>query len=334
QQKFNYSILMKLAKKEEELIAIIEIIPHTTDVIKIINVFTIGIWIGSLILMLVIIIFFIKRLTYPLVAIKELADDISHLNFKKIEIQTRDELEELAESINRMSEKLEYSHKKLENKNKYMKQLLSDASHELKTPIALIKAYSAGMQDGIDDGTFLETIIEQNEMMDRTVNQLLNLCRIEQKEEKLEKVNISNLLESLIKSNKIYINQEKIDLVTQIEEAIWSLIDEEALVSIWTNFITNAIKYNTDNQMEIKLVRKEKKIYFEVSNGVSEKIVEHLPYIWKPFYVGEDSRNKDMCGTGLGLYIVQQLLQKFGMEYGVKVETGKIYFYMYLKEEL
>lgn len=68
-----------------------------------------------------------------------------------------------------MSDKLRESHQLLEEKNKQMKKLLANVSHELKTPIALIKAYTIALRDGMDDGTFLDTVMEQNERMESIV---------------------------------------------------------------------------------------------------------------------------------------------------------------------
>lgn len=326
----NYSILVKLVRKGRELIVIGSIIPHTTQVISIINIFTLVIWISSLVGMMLIITWYIKRMTTPLMEIKELADDISHFKFRKMEVHTGDELEELAESINRMSHRLEASHRQLENKNQYMKQLLADVSHELKTPIALVKAYALGIQDDIDDGTFLETIIEQNELMSKMVEQLLSLSKLESHQDHREMLNISDLLKSIIKTQQVYIDQQPIQLQIETQEDIWYKGNKEGLTSILTNLITNAIKYTTDQQIEIILTENKGNIHFKISNGIRANMKEHLPYIWEPFYVGEASRNKELCGTGLGLYITAQLLQKYNIEYGCNLEGEKIVFYIKL----
>lgn len=330
QGKLNYSLLIKFLRREDSLVVISNVIPHATQMIKIINVFTFGIWISSLLLMIILLIAFIRRTTKPLMSVKELADDIAHLRFRKIQVHTGDELEELANSINRMSDNLKSSHEALENKNNQMTRLLSDVSHELKTPIALIKAYSSGIEDGMDDGTFLTTIVEQNDMMHTMVEQLLHLSRIKYKSKSLETVNISQVLEEILENQQVYFIKEAITVAVKQEDALYVAMNPEELQSVLTNFITNAIKYTQNKQINIVLRAVDDSIYFEISNGVNETIVEHLAHLWEPFYVGEASRNKELCGTGLGLSIVHELLEKYGGEHSCKMENEKIVFYMYL----
>ena len=92
---------------------------------------------------------------------KRCNQDISHLKFKRTKVKTNDEIGELANSINIMSEKLQEAHQDLTDRNEHLKRFMGDVTHELKTPIALLKAYSMGIKDGLDDGTYVDTIIKQ-----------------------------------------------------------------------------------------------------------------------------------------------------------------------------
>lgn len=103
---------------------------------------------------------------------------------------------------------------------------------------------------------------------------------------------------------------------------------EEELESILTNLISNAMKYTTNKCVNIVLMRDAHDIRFEIKNGVHESIQEHLPHLWEAFYVGEASRCKFLSGTDLGLYHISEILNKYGMIYGCKVEDDEIIFYI------
>ena len=121
---------------------------------------------------------FSKRVISPLEELSELTKDIALLNFKKVHIRTGDEIEDLSNSINVMSEQLEIAHNKLEDKNENLKHLIATISHEFKTPLALIKAYSIGVNDGIDDGSYTEVILEQVDNISKLVDDMLLLSKI------------------------------------------------------------------------------------------------------------------------------------------------------------
>ena len=109
---------------------------------------------------------------------KILSQDIANLKFRKEEIKTNDEVGELAKSINSMSEKLEKAHDEINGQNKRLKELMSDVSHELKTPLSIVKVYEQGIVDGLDDGTFRDIIEEQIEKMDVLNREAVVLDRI------------------------------------------------------------------------------------------------------------------------------------------------------------
>ena len=163
QSKLHYSILVEYLNLEETFAGVAIIIPNISEIVSLINGITLCIFLAAVIIMMILIYFLVKKITTPLSEISALTKDISNQNFSQIEIRTNDELEDLASSINDMSCKLKESQEALIEKNRQMEALLGNVSHDLKTPVALIKAYTCGIKDGIDDGTFLDTGIRQNE---------------------------------------------------------------------------------------------------------------------------------------------------------------------------
>lgn len=326
QGKLGYSVLMKCFKQGTQLMVICSMVPHVTPIIEIINVFFLGVWSVTFIMMAIGIMWFVRRLTNPLMEIKGVADAIAHLSFEKLELRTGDELQSVAESINQMSDALKVSHQQLEFKNSAMKRLLSDVSHELKTPIALIKAYIAGIEDGLDDGTFLKTIGQQNDTMAYRVDQLLKLARLENQDQAMEAVCIGEVIDQLLDEQKLLMKQAGIAVAYKREGrgAVWG--NEEAITSILTNLLSNSIKYTQDYRIEVVLKETHEQVCFILANGISEQATETLIHWWEPFYVGEASRNKNLSGTGLGLYIVKNLVEKYQIGHQVTIQDRKVYF--------
>ncbi len=182
QGKSKYSLLVKFIQKDNYIFAIAKPIEHSEETISIINRFYMIMSIFSVILITSLIFILSNKIIKPIEKLKLLSKDISKLNFRTEHIKTNDEIEELANSINKMSISLQKAHNELNKKNENLKNFIGDASHEMKTPIALIKVYAMGIQDGIDDGTYLNTIIEQSENLTNIVNTLLYWAKYEKKE--------------------------------------------------------------------------------------------------------------------------------------------------------
>lgn len=328
QGKLNYSLLVEYVSLGNEFLGIAMIIPDMTEMLKMINYLTTLIFSIATFFIIILIYFLVKKITTPLEKINSLAKDISNQDFKTINIKTNDEIETLANSINNMSIKLQQAQKSLTLKNQQMELLLSNVSHDLKTPISLIKAYVTGIKDNLDDGTFLDTVISQNEKMDLMVERLLDLSRIQQKQLNIESFDISSLLETIIKEHIVIMKTEHIDCIQEIEQNIIIKEDKNDVSTIFMNFIMNAIKYNTNNEIKIYLKKNENNIFFKIINTIDFENKIEIERVWEPFYVGETSRNKKLSGTGLGLSIVSAISQKHGIDYGCLIQGKEIVFYI------
>ncbi len=134
-----YKVLTKFIKIDNFIIAIGLPLPHMEEAIVIINRFNIFIMTISVILIIFLVVIISKKITRPLESLKNLSQDIANLKFRKEEIKTNDEVGELAKSINIMSEKLEKAHGEINDQNNRLRDLMSDVSHELKTPLSIVK---------------------------------------------------------------------------------------------------------------------------------------------------------------------------------------------------
>lgn len=152
------------------MLAVGESISYSTETIGIVNRFNLYIWSGMLLLLILLSALYTARIVKPLAQLNETAKSIADLSFVHADIRTGDEIESLADSINKMSDKLKASQHSLEVRNTNLRTFITDVSHELKTPLSLIQAY-AGIQDGLDDGTFAEVIKRQSEEMGSMISQ-------------------------------------------------------------------------------------------------------------------------------------------------------------------
>lgn len=325
-----YKVLTKFIKVDKYIFAIAMPLPYMGETIDIVNEFNIYLNIFSLILIIILVGFFSRKIIKPLELIKELSKDIANLNFRKEEIKTNDEIEELAISINSMSESLELAHKEINFQNEKLKILISDIAHEVKTPLALIKAYGQGIEDGLDDGTYMEIINEQIDHMDSLVESLLFLSKIEKKELKKSNFNLNEKFCSIFKKYKLLIDEANINIILNInsDDEFIVCADEEGIDIVLNNLITNAIKYTNDNEIEVEIFKESNKLIFSIKNGLEENSEKALENIWTPFYVLEKSRSKELSGTGLGLSIVKKILEKHNLDFGFSVKEDKIKFYI------
>ena len=215
QGKLKSSFLATFIKKENIVIITGVSIAHDSEIISIVNKFNLFVIFISLMLIIMVVWIFCKKIIYPLEKLKDMSRDIANLNFTKVEIHTNDEIEELSESINNMSEKLKKAHTDLEEKNENLKTFISNISHELKTPLALIKAYSSGIRDGMDDGTYMDVIEKQTDDISSLVDNLLKLSKYQN--DTINKIvfDIEELFLNTFEKYKISIENKGISVVNK-----------------------------------------------------------------------------------------------------------------------
>lgn len=325
QNKMNYNILVQYLPLNSRLYAIAAIVPIASGFIKIINRISFLIYSLSIFVSIVLIFILIKHITNPLNEIRAFTKRISLHQYEPLEISTGDELEDVAKSLNEMGYDINQYQKILELKNEQMKQLLNDVTHDLKTPISLISMYASGIKDGLDDGTFLDTIIEQNNKISQIVESLLHLSRIELKKHPYTKIKLDQLLLQCINEQIIFFENRKLELHQQIEPNLNLTGNTKLITELFSNLLSNAAKYASYGSVQVKLYLEGQNIFFNISNKTDNTNLD-ITHIWQPFYVGEGSRNKILSGTGLGLSIVKKIAEQFGYLITCKLEGENISF--------
>lgn len=301
------------------------------------------------------IIYISKSFSNPISEITNIAKKMAKLDFThKYEVTDDDEINELGKSINEMSEKLEATINQLRSTNielerdiekkskidEMRKSFISDVSHELKTPIALIQGYSEGLLENVNSDEesrrfYAEVILDETNKMDKMVKQLLELTKLEYEKREFNNrtFNIVELEKEIVRTSQVMLDEKNAKVEFETLEKIDVFSDDMYVSQIITNYLTNAIKHviDIDGEKYIKITNKilydEHKvrvIVFNTGNNISE---ENLNRIWNRFFKADEARNRDDGGSGIGLSIVRAIMNNYGNDFGVENKTNGVEFY-------
>ena len=327
---------------------------------KISNTFLYSAGLVIIVLSGIIIIFVSKRFAEPISELEEIATKMSHLDFStKYEPRdVDDEINNLGKSINTMSYELEKTIKQLKKNNTELekdieekakidemrKQFISDVSHELKTPIALIQGYAEGLQENINTDEesrkfYVDVILDEANKMDNLVKKLLELMKLEYKTREFNNNNfdIVELIREVIRKSKVMIEEEKLEIRFDANQKAIVNADEFYIEQVVTNYLTNAIKnieeINGEKYIEIKINEVDDKIRISIFNTGKNIAIEDLSRIWNRFYKVDTSRNRESGGSGIGLAFVKAIMNNYQNKYGVDNKINGVEFYFELDKE-
>ena len=299
-----------------------------------------------------------KKFTTPIVQLNDITNKMARLDFSQRyrTLDTDDEINELGKNINEMSDKLERTIKQLRENNielekdieekskidEMRKQFISDVSHELKTPIALIQGYAEGLIENVntDDESrkfYAEVILDESNKMDELVKQLLELMKLEygKREFNNANFNIIELINEVIRKCDVMIKERNIDIKFNYDKPVLVYADNFYIEQVITNYFTNAIKHarevNGEKQIEININKtKESKIRISIFNTGDNIADEDISKIWGRFYKIDSSRNRNEGGTGIGLALVKAIMNNYKNDYGVINKKNGVEFYFEL----
>ena len=287
-----------------------------------------------------------RRLVRPLMELAELSRKMSNLDFEaKYERHDKDEIGILGQSMNELSQKLESTISELKSANNELqkdieqkiqvdemrKEFLSNVSHELKTPIALIQGYAEGLAEGINEDAesrefYCEVIMDEANKMNKMVKKLLTLNQLEfgQDQIAMERFDITALLVGVIQSVEILCRQNQITVELKQQEPVFVWGDEYQIEEVITNYISNAIHYAAyEKKIVVSLVKNERTVRVCVFNTGNQIPEEDLDKIWIKFYKVDKARTREYGGSGIGLSIVKAIMEAHHKEYGVRnLENG------------
>ena len=312
---------------------------------------------GFAILIAAIIVSYVSRkFTDPILELNDIAKKMSNLDFShKYRIKdVDDEINNLGRSINVMSDKLERTINQLRNSNielekdieekskidEMRKSFISDVSHELKTPIALIQGYSEGLLENVNTDEesrkfYAEVILDETNKMDKLVKQLLELMKLEYGKRQFndKKFNIVEVEKEVVRKSKVMLEEKKVKIEFNLSEEINVFADDFYIEQVISNYITNAIKHvkEIDGKKVISIVNEvnieKNKVRVKIFNTGENIAEEHINRIWNRFYKVDESRNRTDGGTGIGLSFVKAIMNNYGNRYGVTNQDDGVEFY-------
>ncbi|SMD90442.1 Sensor histidine kinase YycG [Bacillus mobilis] len=290
--------------------------------------------------------YYSKQIAKPLLKINDTTKKIAHLDFtEQIPITSKDEIGDLSKNINVLSNKL-HSHigqleqdiekeRKLENTRK---EFISGVSHELKTPLSIMKSCISILKDGVAEHKkeyYFQAMEREVDKMDTLILDMLELAKFESGTYKMKKdaFYIDAVIEDICEHLSVDIEKKGL----HVHKNICSLevvANQGRIEQVIVNFITNAIRYTPNKEdIVISTIDEKDRIKVCIENKGTHIEEEQLDKIWDRFYRVDAARKRSQGGTGLGLAISKNILELHDAEYGVKNTEDGVLFYFYLPKK-
>ena len=292
--------------------------------------------------------FFSFYLARPIVKVSNQSQKLRELDFNnKLRLNRRDEIGDLSGNLNYMSYKLKNALDDLQDANEKLKDemerereqelkrrnMFTSISHELKTPITILKGEIGGMIDGVGDyhnrDKYLASTYGWIENLEKLVGEILTITRLEGEQMRLDlqSVNLAEMLFEIIKTYQPIADKQGIDVLVTLNEDLITKADRTQLQLAFSNVINNAIFYTpTGEQVTITIRQVGNYLVAEITNAGANIPNEALKNIFNPFYRVDKSRNRHTGGSGLGLFIVKNILELHEFGYMIENTDGGVKF--------
>ncbi len=301
----------------------------------------------------IVIYFLSRRMVQPVRELAGISQRMSELDFDaKYTSGGEDEIGILGQNFNEMSEKLELAITELRDANaRLQKELdekvqieemrtifLSDVSHELKTPIALIQGYAEGLSDLVFDDPesmqyYCEVIVDEANKMNQLVKKLLNLNQLEFGKDQLsmERFDLCELIRGKLSSTDILIQKNDARVSFDTAGPIMVDADEFKIEEVVTNYLTNALNHlNGERKVDISCAVENGTVTVRVFNTGNPIPEDELEKVWVKFYKIDKARTRAYGGSGIGLSIVKAIMDAHKQQCYVRNEEDGVAFYFTL----
>lgn len=289
--------------------------------------------------------YYSKQIAKPLLQINNATKKIANLDFsEKIPITSKDEIGDLSKNINTLSNTLHLhinqlqkdieKEKQLENTRK---EFIAGVSHELKTPLSIMKSCISILKDGVASHKkdyYFEAMAKEVDKMDVLIVDMLHLAKFESGTYKMDMdiFYIDQLIEQICEQLSLEITKKELQ-VHQCLSKVEVIANRRRIEQVLTNFITNAIRYTPEKEnIVISTIQENHRVKVCVENKGAHIPSEQLEKIWDRFYRADAARQRSKGGTGLGLAISKNILELHGVEYGVFNTEDGVFFFFYLNK--
>ncbi|HEX3031752.1 MAG TPA: HAMP domain-containing sensor histidine kinase, partial [Bacillota bacterium] len=297
--------------------------------------------------------FYAARFTRPILDLNDIAQQMTKLDFsRKYTVQSTDEIGQLGTSINSLSDQLDRAIGELTEANaklkediererqldKMRKEFVSNVSHELKTPIALIQGYAEGLKlnvagDEENKNFYCDVIIDESNKMNRLVLDLLDLSQMESGSFRLERTSfdLGALIDYLLGKYRPILQEKGIRVQVDKQDVLPVNGDLVRIEQVLVNYLNNAINH-VDEQKSIRLQVEDRpgKRRITIFNSGANIPPDAMDKIWTSFYKVDTARTRAYGGTGLGLSVVRRVMDLHGNSYGVENNPDGVSFWFEL----
>ncbi len=237
------------------------------------------------------------------------------------------------EEIAQLSDALNYACAEIKKTDGFQKELLANVSHDLKTPLTMIKAYASMIKEISGDNPekrdkHLQVIIEESDRLAELVNDVLNMSKISSDINQINKkvFNLTEFLYGIMQKFEYLHDMQGYVFDLDIDPDLYTCADEGKIGQVLYNLISNAVNYTGEDKkvfVSLKYVKDENRIRFTVRDTGKGIAKEDLPSIWNRYYRVKEIHARPVKGTGLGLPIVKTILEKHAFDFGADSEVGK-----------
>lgn len=317
------------------------------------NRFLIYIGCAAIIICMVLVWYFSKRLADPIRELAILSDRMADLDFEAHYTSGgSNEIGELGANFNRMSEKLEHTISELKGANNNLQkdieqkeksermrnEFLGNVSHELKTPIALIQGYAEGLKEGVATDResmefYCDVIADEADKMNGMVKNLLTLNQLEFGNDEIEfqRFDLAAVIRAVLQSMEILAKQSGAQVIFRQTEPVYVWADEYKVEQVVRNYVSNAFHHLEGKKViEVKIQVVEDKARTTVFNTGMPIPAEDVPRIWDKFYKVDKAHTREYGGNGIGLSIVKAIMESFHQQYGVNNYDNGVEFWFTL----
>jgi len=296
--------------------------------------------------------YYSKIIVKPLIKINRVTKKMANFDFsEKLPVTADDEIGGLSGSINTLSvnlkdriDRLNVANTKLQQDiererqlEKTRKEFISGVSHELKTPLSVIRSFAEGIKDGVSKDTsyYTDVILEETENMNRLIVEMLELAKLESGTYKLDMTtfSIGELTQQVYTKLLFSMEEKHLQVNIDADPSILVTANRSRIEQVVVNLLSNAIRYTPEGEkIQVSIIEAEDTVKVEIENTGNPIPEESLEKIWDRFYRLDASRSRHTGGTGLGLSIVKNILDLHHAEYGVYNTTNSVVFYFNLQK--